>query len=1241
MKTLMATIGWFMVGTIAANVSGNSARADDLRSAAGMETVPPSGVAQLEGVDSAQTTEAPAVSDLERSLDNVAPLYTIDFDIDFDNVDFDTIDFDNLEETPRRPSAGTLTNTPQGVLFTPAGPFTGTSVPVAPVLPETVPRSEVTDASSAEAEPTEASSPEVSATTEEASASTIVMELTPVTSPVIPANRRSTVTLEGRITDAAGNPLPRDVVVTLTAAAGEFQGADFDRDQAGFQVLARQGQFQVVLQSGLEAQQVRLRAAASGYAVQGLDPDVTLEPLPDVEAFTQVEFITNLRPSLVAGVVDLRLGPGATDFWGSFGDFLNPNDIGETEFDLGAALFAIGTLGEWQFTGAVNSERALNETCDGNRLFRDDQFCDSKYPVYGDSSQVDHLTPSIDSFYARFQRDSRVPGSDPDYFMWGDYTTEEFARSSQEFTAITRQLHGFKGNYTLGNLQISALFANNLRPFQRDTIAPDGTSGYYFLSRRVILPGSEDIFLETEEINRPGTVIERRRLTRVSDYEIDYDRGTLLFREPILRTEVDPFGKTLVRRIVATYQVDETSGDGNLYAGRLQYNFRQGAPQTAGWAAVTLLSEDQGEQDFSLYGFDVNLPLGDQGLFTGEFARSSFERFGESADGNAYRVEIQGPLFSPSVEGAAYLRTAESGFSNTATTSFRPGQTRWGGRLSAGLGTTTRLNLQFDQETNRGQTPEVTTDAFDLLSPGQFETPGEFVDNTLTTIQAGVSQQFGSVNLAVDWVNRDRRDRLNDIDTNSNQLIPRLAIPITSALSFRAQSELNFGSEEDPLYPDRTTLAFDWTVQPGVTMRLAQQFVGGGSQPGSITSLDTLVDYELGDNTSLRSRYSLIGGYGGIIGQAALGLNHRIVLAPGLRANFGIERVIDDAFNETGAGQQFAQPFAVGSGASALGIQGGTSFSIGLEYTDNPDFQASARVEHRNSSSGNNTVFTAAAGGKISPALTTLFRYQQANFANQQITGILGNSINLKLGLAYRNPASDQFNGLLSYEYRRNPATTPDTILIDNDIGSADHTLALEAIYAPNWRWEFYGKYAFRISNANLAEDLEFSNSIHLMQLRAAYRFAYRWDVLGEIRYITQPAANYNEIGSAIELGYYLTPDLRLGVGYSFGRANNDGFGGDGTRSAGGPYLGVQFKVNELINDFGLQQVAPRQQEESYVETPETLEILPDEGFLEEPGTAADDSDGTELPENTGPETIEVSPVTVPLPATSEPGGSR
>ncbi len=1046
----------------------------------------------------------------------------------------------------------------------------------------------------------------------------LVLELVPVDSAAVPADNRSILELKGSITDNEGAALLRDVVVTLTTSAGEFLGADYDSDLPGFQVLARQGQFQASLRSTLEAQQVQVRATVDGYEARGLEREATLTPIPPLEAVANLVFITHLRPSLVSGVIDFRLGAGGTDYWGSYQDFLDPDLVGTTDFDLDAGIFATGTFGEWLFTGAVNTERALNETCDGNRLFRDTQFCEQRYPVYGDSSQVDYLTPSVDNVYFRFQRDSRISGAEPDYFMWGDYTTQEFARTSQDFTAVTRQLHGFKGNYTFGNVQLTAMYANNLRPFQRDTLVPDGTSGYYFLSRRAIFVGSEDIFLEVEELNRPGTVLERQRLVRGADYEIDYDRGTLLFRQPLHATELNAIGETLVRRIVATYQVDGVGVGGNLYAVRFQYNLEPGE-ETAGWAGFTALSEDRGEQIFRLAGVDLLLPLGETGELTAEIARSSLDISGQTTSGSAYRLEANGPLLNDIIDGSFYFRSASSGFDNTATASFRPGQTRWGATLNANLSADTEISFGFDQEINVGTAPEVfagntlqelqaSGNLASVLVPGQYATAGSVVDNTLTTFRLGIQQQVGVAQLGLDFVNREREDRIAGISTSAQQFVPRVGIPLGVDLDFNAQSELNFGSESDALYPTRTTVSLDWRIDPNLTLQLAQQFASGGRQPGSVTSLNTIANYDLGENTTLTSRYSIIGGYGGVIGQSALGLNHRLILAPGLRANFGFERINGSSFNETGAGQQSAIPYAVGAGASALGLQDSTAYSLGFEYTANPNFQASTRIEHRDSASGNNTVFTLTAAGQVTPELTTLFRYQRANYANQIINGNLGSSASAKLGLAYRNPVSDRFNGLLSYEYRRNPSTTPTSLLINSEVGSnlgsSDHTFAFEGIYSPDWQWEFYTKYAFRLNNATIADGSDYSTSIHLGQLRASYRFAYRWDILGEVRLITQPSASYTEVGTALELGYYLTPDLRVGVGYSFGSVTSDGFGGSGYRSASGPYLGVQFKVNELLSDFGLQTVAPAQQQESYVETapsepePVEAETLP-EGEVE------------------------------------------
>jgi hypothetical protein len=135
--------------------------------------------------------------------------------------------------------------------------------------------------------------------------------------------------------------------------------------------------------------------------------------------------------------------------------------------------------------------------------------------------------------------------------------------------------------------------------------------------------------------------------------------------------------------------------------------------------------------------------------------------------------------------------------------------------------------------------------------------------------------------------------------------------------------------------------------------------------------------------------------------------------------------------------------------------------------------------------------------------------------------------------------------------------------------------LAAEAIYAPNWHWEIYGKVGLRHSRSTLASDLVGTSTVSLAQLRATYRFDYRWDVAAEARWIGQPSAGFNEVGVVGEVGYYLNPNLRLAAGYVFGDVSDRDLGN--SRSASGPFLGLTVKLdNNLFRDFGFGKVKPK-----------------------------------------------------------------
>ena len=884
---------------------------------------------------------------------------------------------------------------------------------------------------------------------------------------------------------------------------------------------------------------------------------------PMQETASESEVDPESPPEIAMGVVNFRLGGGGIDF--SDIPLTSPlrgsPDEETSALSAEGAVFATGEIGEWRFTGALNSDRALNEDGSGVRgLTPKTQADDQVYPVYGDESVTSSSVSSQDSVFLRLEQPSA--NGDPNYLMWGTYGTSEFTTSAQQFSATSRNLHGFKTNYTFENLQLTAFYSENLQGFQRDAIAPNGTSQLYFLSKRLLIPGSEEVYLETEPLNRPGTVVSRTKLNRGRNYTIDYDRGTLLFKQPIWRTKIAANGSVLVQRIIVNYQFDSNQDDTYIGGGRARYHFSRKANQKS-WLGASYVEEEQGRRDFSLFGVDSQISLGEAAKLTAEYARSSMEaEDANQVNADAYRVQVQGKL-TPDILAQALWRTTDAGFTNQSTVSFVPGQTRYGASLQAKVGENTTLRAKYDHEDNFGVAPVIPDTLEQLLAnPSQ---PGEPVDNRLSTITTGVLQKLGESELTVDWVHRDREDEITNLNSTSSQLRSRLSVPLSEEITAYALNETTLSSETDAVVSDRSAIGLGWEIAPGIELGASQQWFTRGQFAGrAITRLDLGGNHAIGEDTTLTGHYSIAEGTDGMNTEAALGLKHRWEMLPGMKVALGYERVFGgDFFGNNATGKQFPQPFAVGQTASSLGFSDGATYHLGVELTPNPDWEAKAKIEHHSDDNGNRTVINTRLSGELSEEITAIARYRQAGASNQTLED-LADTINLRLGFAYRDPDNDQWNALFKYEYRQNPSTLPSNLLAGNSSGSTDHVFSAEAVYAPSWQWEFYGKYAFRDSLTFLASDLVTESHLSLVQLRGTHRFAESWDFTGEARWIEQHTADFSETGVSVELGYYATPGLRLSVGYSWGEVLDRDFGRDGE----GVYFDVTYKVNNLLNGF-------------------------------------------------------------------------
>ena len=361
----------------------------------------------------------------------------------------------------------------------------------------------------------------------------------------IPADGRSVIHLIGKLVDASGIVVRQSTTAILSAGAGEFVGGDFVPGQSGCrQVPVRDGSFVVALRSGREAQPVKVNARIGA-----------------LEGDTDLRFSSELRPMIGAGVVNLHLGQGGSNFFSGYDQLLDRDFGSSATLRTDSAAFFTGTvLGDWKMTTAYNSSHNLNQNSYGTPgLAEAPQFEEQQYPVYGDTSQVTDLAPSSDHLYARLEQGD-------DYALWGDYGTQEFTGPSQQLSGLSRQLHAFKTHFEGGPMQFTGFYGNNGERFVRDTVTPDGTRGDYFLTQRPVVVGSETVSMEEVDADYPGRVVSVVALAVGTDYEIDYDRGTLLFTDPVLRTNVGADGRLLLKQIAVTYQKDTVSSNGTSLA---------------------------------------------------------------------------------------------------------------------------------------------------------------------------------------------------------------------------------------------------------------------------------------------------------------------------------------------------------------------------------------------------------------------------------------------------------------------------------------------------------------------------------------------------------------------------------------------------------------------------------------------------------------------------------------------------
>ncbi|MCR9276775.1 MAG: OmpA family protein [Pseudomonadaceae bacterium] len=316
----------------------------------------------------------------------------------------------------------------------------------------------------------------------------------------------------------------------------------------------------------------------------------------------------------------------------------NDADLGLAEdfvSDSRVAFYAKGQVpGEALLTLAYDSDGngasdELKRQIDPNRF----------YTLYGDGSEQRFDARSQRKLYVKLEREDFSA-------MFGDFDTRF---DDTELTRYSRSLNGLRAEY-IGDKLGATVFASEAdQGLVRDEIRGDGTSGLYRLSSSAIVRNTEQIHIVVRDRFRSERILERTPLTRYLDYTIDYDAGTVFFKQPIA-SQTPQFNPITID---VEYEVQAGTGDEVIAGGRVAWRLDDEDSEVA----LTHIRDETSGRGGELTGAHLRWQIGDETMVRAEAATTESD---STPSANAYLVEVERQ--SSRVAGRAYVREQESGF---------------------------------------------------------------------------------------------------------------------------------------------------------------------------------------------------------------------------------------------------------------------------------------------------------------------------------------------------------------------------------------------------------------------------------------------------------------------------------------------------------------------------------------------------------------------------------------------------
>lgn len=487
-----------------------------------------------------------------------------------------------------------------------------------------------------------------------------------------------------------------------------------------------------------------------------------------------------LRDWIMVGIAEGTMGFNTLS---GNSESLNEHDLAEDFYHDGRlAFFAKGKIkSSWLLTMAYDSEKPPFSEYDQNQSLDPDSF----YTLYGDNTREGNETLTSRNIYIKIERRNF-------YALFGDYNT---GLTVTELSRYSRSINGLRSEYKGERFEYNVFASETNQAFVRDEIRGDGTSGLYRLSRDNIVMNSESVRIEVRDRNRSEVILSSTPMSRFVDYTIDYDNGTMFFKEPV---DAKDFDLNPVY-IVVEYESYDDSDNSMNYGGRAAVKIMDGKVRIG----VTGIHEESVGKSGDLLGADVLVKISETTTVSAEAAQSSVEQGGTSTDGSAItlKVEHEDEYFT----GSAYARYIGEDFG------LGQGASSETGTRKLGFDTRIRTNSSFGYS--------ISGYRQSYLDTGNER---DFLDGKVT-LGKGNHTYYTGLRRVTDRIAGGEEKVTDQLTAGAKWML------MDNRLVLRVDREQTlFESDENADYPTRTTLGAEYKVSERLTVLGAQEISDSG-----------------------------------------------------------------------------------------------------------------------------------------------------------------------------------------------------------------------------------------------------------------------------------------------------------------------------------------------------------------------------------------------------------------------------